>query len=365
MRLLVATPLYPPDIGGPATYAKLLEEGLPELGIQVAIAKFGAVRRYPKIVRHIAYFILLLRAGRDADVLYALDPVSTGFPTALAAKVLRKPFAVKIVGDYAWEQGKQRFGVHQPLDEFVRTTQRSPGVVFFQKVQLWVARQARVVLVPSEYLKGIVGLWGIPLEHVRVVFNAVSIVKPGIVPDSAALSRPRIVSVGRLVPWKGMGGIIDAMVKVREKFPAASLTIAGDGPDKKDLERYASARLKSAFTFTGALPHEDVLALLREADVFAINSSYEGLSHLLIEAQMIGTPTVATNVGGNPEVISNGENGLLVTSGDREELADAITTLAENTEVAAAFHVRAKEQSVRFSVKAMLDGTKRVLETCV
>ena len=175
------------------------------------------------------------------------------------------------------------------------------------------------------------------------------------------MSRPRVVTVGRLVPWKGIGGLIDAMVQVRETLPSASLTVAGDGPERANLEAYAAARLRNTFTFTGAITHEDVLAILAEADVLVLNSSYEGLSHLLIEAQMIGTPTIATAVGGNGEVLTDGEDGLLIPPGDRDALAQAIVRLASDTELAAQFHERAKAASTRFSVDTMLAETVHVL----
>src|SRR3990167_7909869 len=106
MRIVIATPLYPPEIGGPATYAKLLFEGLPEKGIEVELVKFSDVRHLPKIIRHIAYFLRVLKAARNANVVLALDPVSVGLPAMKAAQKARKPFVVKIVGDYAWEQGQ-------------------------------------------------------------------------------------------------------------------------------------------------------------------------------------------------------------------------------------------------------------------
>jgi glycosyltransferase involved in cell wall biosynthesis len=361
MRLLVATPLYPPELGGPATYVKLLEQGFQGKGIHIAIAKFASVRRYPKLLRHLVYCVLLIRAGKDADLILALDPVSTGLPALLAATVLRKPFVLKIGGDYAWEQGRQRFGVTAPLDIFVQERQHSFGVLVLQKIQTYVARRARLVIVPSNYLKGIVHAWGIPEESIRIIFNAVSATEVGAIPQSAMLPRPRIVSVGRLVPWKGMGGLIDAMTMVREACPTASLTIVGDGPDRANLEAYAAARLGHTFSFTGAVLHEEVLAIFREADILVLNSTYEGLSHLLIEAQIMGTPTIATQVGGNGEVITDGVDGILVQSGDRTALSDAIVLLARDTALAARFHENAKNSSTRFSVASMLDETEAVL----
>ena len=102
MKLLIATPLYPPDVGGPATYAKTLESCLPAKDVSVTLVKFGDVRHLPKGISHIAYLMNLFRVARNTDIILALDPASVGLPATLVAMVLRKPLVVKIVGDYAW-----------------------------------------------------------------------------------------------------------------------------------------------------------------------------------------------------------------------------------------------------------------------
>lgn len=362
MRLLIATPLYPPEPGGPATYARILEAELPKRDVQVAVLKFNDVRRYPKLLRHIAYFVLVLRALRDADAVLALDPVSVGFPTMLAAKLLNKPFFVKVVGDYAWEQGSQRFGVRIPLDEFVRTKHVPVQVAFLRKVQTFVASGARTVIVPSEYLKGIVTTWGIDPERVTVVYNAMHKEAAGELALAVrSHTRPRVVSAGRLVPWKGMPGVIAAMVMVRSDHPEAILAIAGDGPDRNSLEAYSHARLGSSGLILGALSHADTLALIEDADVFVLNSTYEGLSHLLIEALALGKPVVATAVGGNPELIEDGVNGLLVPVNDPDTLAQAIAHLLATPAHRERLARSAKESAKRFSVEAMIDGTVAAL----
>src|SRR6185437_4520018 len=118
MKLLLATPLFPPDSGGPSTYAKMLVDELPKRGIEVVLVKFGDVRHLPPGIRHFAYFWKCVYHSFSADVIYALDPVSVGLPAALAAISMRKKFLVRIPGDYAWEQGRQRYGVAEELDEF-------------------------------------------------------------------------------------------------------------------------------------------------------------------------------------------------------------------------------------------------------
>lgn len=353
MKVVLATPLYPPDIGGPATYAKLLADGLPAKGIEVTLVKFGDVRRLPKGIRHFAYVWRVYRALRDADLAFALDPVSTGLPTCLASWFARKPFVVKIVGDYAWEQGRQRANITATLDEFVQTKHVPLLVWLWRTVQTSVAHHARKVIVPSEYLKGIVMAWGIPSTKIEVIYNAVSVENKGTVPPAVvALSRPLIVTAGRLVPWKHIEGVIDAAARI----PEASLTIIGDGPERATLARRAQEKLPGRCVFTGAISHADVLAIVAAADVFVLNSSYEGLSHHLIEALMLGTPVVATRVGGNPELV---EEQQLVENGNTEELANRINFIIKHR--AEIMSPAPKQTKETYTVNTMLTRTAELL----
>lgn len=372
MKLVIATPLYPPEIGGPATYAKLLCEGLPLKGVEVELVKFSEVRHLPKLIRHFVYYRRVLKAARNADIVFALDPVSVGLPAQKAAQKAGKPFVVKIVGDYAWEQGTQRFGITQNLDEFVKTKTVPFSVRMLRRIQTRVARGATRVIVPSEYLKGIVVAWGtspalstgIPPEKIEVIHNAVPLAaeKPGIVPESVAkLPRPLAVTAGRLVPWKHIDGTMDAIAELHKKRSQVSLVVVGDGPERAALARRAEEKLPGNVVFTGMLSHADTLATMKSADAFVLNSSYEGLSHLLIEAQALGMPTLATRVGGNPEVITDKENGLLVPVGDTSALASALERMLGDEGLRARLSSRARESAKRFSTETMLSRTSDVL----
>ena len=351
MRLVIATPLYPPEPGGPATYAKLLEEGLPKQGVETAVVKFADVRKWPKLLRHFLYGRAVARALKDADAVLALDPVSVGYPALDAAKKTGKPFFVKVVGDYAWEQGVQRFGVSASLDEFVQIpTEKLPlPVQMLRKVETHVARHATKVIVPSEYLKGIVAAWGIHDERIEVIHNSVALEEGGALPSAVETAeRPRVVSVGRLVPWKNMRGVIDAVAKTGK----GTLIIVGDGPEQEALKKHAGKTLPRT-VFTGALSHKDVLAVVKDADVFVLNSTYEGLSHLLIEALSLGTPVVATRAGGNTELVGN--RGTLVEVGDTDALSRAIARAA------GAGRADSRQFAAQFSPDTMLRATAALI----
>lgn len=359
MRLVIATPLYPPEIGGPATYARLLEEGLPPKGIDVEVVKFSDVRHLPRLYRHYIYYRNVLRAARNADAVLALDPVSVGLPAMKAARRARKPFVVKVVGDYAWEQGQQRFGITANLDEFVQKKRVPFPVRVLRRIQTRVARKAIKIIVPSEYLKGIVGTWGTLEGKIEVIYNAVQLTEIGTVsPAVAALPRPLVVTAGRLVPWKHMDGVIDAVASA----PGVSLAIIGDGPERVALARRIKQKLPGRAVLAGLLPHKDVLATIKSANVFILNSSYEGLSHVLIEAQALGIPTIATSAGGNPEVLTDGESGLLVPANDTPALLKALGHVLGDGELRAKMSARAVEEAKRFSMDAMLSATADALK---
>src|SRR3989344_4523049 len=210
MKLFVATGVYPPESGGPATYTSLLEERLPALGFEVSVLPFRTVRHLPKGIRHVVYFFMCVGYAMLADVVYAQDTLSVGLPAALAAKVGGKPFLVRVPGDYAWEQGRQRFGVTDELDAF-QTKKYSGRVERMRRIQRFVVRRAVAVIVPSEYMKKIVSPWLAPSKveggvKPVLIYNGIDL------PVSFELptQRPQgflIVSFGRDVPWKGFDSL--------------------------------------------------------------------------------------------------------------------------------------------------------------
>ncbi|WP_437714209.1 glycosyltransferase [Sorangium sp. So ce448] len=133
--------------------------------------------------------------------------------------------------------------------------------------------------------------------------------------------------VARLSPEKDHATLLDAFARLRATRPDAHLTLIGDGPRRPALEAQAARLgLGGAVTFTGT--RGDVAELLPAFDVFALASLTEGISLTLIEAAAAGLPIVATRVGGNPEIVVDGETGLLVPPGAPETLAGALEAVA-------------------------------------
>ena len=139
----------------------------------------------------------------------------------------------------------------------------------------------------------------------------------------------QLLCLGRLVPDKGQGVLVEAVAQLVERGIDVRLTLAGDGPDRAALERRVrDLGLADAVRFVGAVGQDRVLELYAEADVFCLASFAEGIPVVLMEAMARGLPVVTTRIMGVPELVLDGSTGLLVAPGRAAPLATAIETLA-------------------------------------
>ncbi len=156
----------------------------------------------------------------------------------------------------------------------------------------------------------------------------------------------RIISfVGKLEARKGVDHLIEAMGLLAQR-PARTplLVMAGIGPMQAGLEERARALgIGDRVRFVGKVPHDDVALWMAAGDVFVLPSLSEGLPTVVCEAMNVGLPVVATAVDGTPEIVRDGDTGLLVAPRDPVDLANAVARVIENPEFAAAMSVRALE----------------------
>ncbi len=154
----------------------------------------------------------------------------------------------------------------------------------------------------------------------------------------------QILTVGRMIPVKGQAVLIDALAELSDWGFDAQVTFIGDGPSRESLEARARERgVDGSVTFAGTVGQDDIRAFYAGADVFCSSSFAEGLPVVLMEAMAMERPVVATRIMGVPELVEDGESGLLVSPGRPDALASALAKLAGDAALRKTLGVQARD----------------------
>jgi glycosyltransferase involved in cell wall biosynthesis len=372
MNVLMITGIFPPDIGGPATYVPTMASELVKRGHKLTVVTLSDRldhddRSYSFPVHRIRRGLLkplrflftvrrILREGRGAQVLYVNGLY---LEAVIANYLLRKPMVQKIVGDWAWERATNKGWVKDNFEEFQK---RKYGlkVELMKALRNFCVRWADTLIAPSDYLARVITTWDVSESKIFVVYNAVEI------PSSARTTVPlrtrlNIVTVGRLVPWKQIDRLIEALAEI----DGAGLVVVGDGPERSRLEDLVRAtQLTDRIYFAGQRSKEETLGLMTACDLFVLNSTYEGFPHVVLEAMCAGLPVVATEVGGTPELVRDEENGLLISPTANGSLSKTLLRLLSSSEERQRLVAGARETTQRFQRSVMVEATEAALRAC-
>ncbi|MEK9183286.1 MAG: glycosyltransferase family 4 protein [Patescibacteria group bacterium] len=345
MKVLITSGIFPPDIGGPARIIEQLAADLQTQGIEITVLAFGQndrkIRSYRvvKVSNKFLFLWNLFNLAGQADIIYTFDLYTAGFLSWLVGKVfLNKKLAVRFAGDSAWEIAANAGITKDDILSF-QDGSYGPKIFLLKNLRTKILRGADKVVAVSNFMKDLAVRIGVDLAKLQVIYNAVDFLPERIADEMATREKlgianddKLIVTAGRLAPWKGFDGLIDVLSGLRQEFPSLKLLIIGDGSDRRRLEAIRDGyKLKHEVFFIGRAPLDKIFEYYQTADVFILNSQYEGLSHVILEVLSLGKPIIASNCGGNPEVIENGKNGLLVEYNNREQIKAAIKNILSDS----------------------------------
>jgi glycosyltransferase involved in cell wall biosynthesis len=253
----------------------------------------------------------MLAAGEDFDLIDA----HYFYPDGVAAVMLGKWF-------------------NKPVVITARGTDISliPHYTLPRKMILWAAKHAAGMITVCQALKDEMVSLGLPEKNIVALRNGVDLdlFQPCDRQAERArlnLTRPTLLSVGHLIPRKGNELIIRAM----PQLPDTDLLIAGDGPEKAMLTALAAELgVAERVRFTGVLAQTELRSYYGAADALVLASSREGWANVLLEAMACGTPVVASNVWGTPEVVATSDAGVLMPTRTPEGIASGVKTLFDN-----------------------------------
>ena len=370
MNVLVVSGMWPPDVGGPASHAPEVCEYLLRRGHGVAAVTMAdcapaperyavhwASRRTPLVWRHVIAARLVARLARKADIVYSTGMIGR---SSLGAALARRPIVLKLTSDPVFERSLRWRLFGADLGAFQDARGIRIGVL--RRIRDLALARARRVIIPSEALRELALGWGLPTEKVVVIPNPVS---PPELGEREELRRRHglegrtLVFAGRMVPQKAIPVALEAVVR----NPDVSLVLAGEGPYLERLRELArSMPLDSRARFLGPQPRQAVFELLRAADAALLSSSWENFPHMVVEALAVGTPVLATHVGGVTEILRDGENGLLVPMNDPEALAGAIRRYFDDEALQERLRAAAVASVARFSPDEIYGRLEALLE---
>ena len=335
MKFLLITGIYPPEIGGPATYIPQLAKHLIQSGHKVTVLtlqkkgiihldndswKVEYVPAFSNLpVRIFATIFRIVILARKHDYVF-----SNGlyFETGIALALVRRRSVVKVVGNPIWERNrnknaKLKSGYGNNAIPLTRNQKLQSRILVF------ALNQFTFVTCPSEALCEDVQEWGLQ-EKPRFIPNGVTVRKP--------VTRKKdidVIAVSRLVNWKNTDVLIKSCASLGLK-----LWIIGEGPEMTNLQNLAE-NIKANVVFLGELPASEISAYLDRSRCFVLISDYEGLSFSLLEAMNCRVPVIVSDVPGNRSVVQSQKYGEIVSLISPAEVSKKIiTTLAsENSEM--------------------------------
>ena len=320
MRVLVTVGIFPPDIGGPATFVpKIAKYFQDELNYEIEILTLSdnknsninddfSVKRIdrnlPIIYRWLKTIFTIYKLGKNKDLIFVNG---LGTEATIANIFLKKKIIRKIVGDPVWERAYSKAKISESFDEF-QVKNYGFSISFQKKVRSFSIKKSDIVVTPSQHLKNFILNLGFK-NKIEIINNGVFIPEENT--NIFTNDQINITIVSRLVSHKNIEKIIKAISDLNS--PLINLNIIGDGPELNQLQKISlESNNKDNIIFHGKLNRDDINHIFLKSDIYIQASNYEGLPHSLLEAMSYGIPVLCTPVGECKEILGNEDRGYIL-----------------------------------------------------
>ena len=320
MRILVTVGIFPPDIGGPATFVpKIAKYFQDELNYEIEILTLSdnknsninddfSVKRIdrnlPIIYRWLKTIFTIYKLGKNKDLIFVNG---LGTEATIANIFLKKKIIRKIVGDPVWERAYSKAKISESFDEF-QVKNYGFSISLQKKLRSFSIKKSDIVVTPSQHLKNFILNLGFK-NKIEIINNGVFIPEENT--NIFTNDQINITIVSRLVSHKNIEKIIKAISDLNS--PLINLNIIGDGPELNQLQKISlESNNKDNIIFHGKLNRDEINHIFLNSDIYIQASNYEGLPHSLLEAMSYGIPVLCTPVGECKEILGNEDRGYIL-----------------------------------------------------
>lgn len=320
MKIVLATPIYPPEIGGPAIYSQKLEGGLAKKGHTVKVVSYQRLKKYPQPLRIFIYFLKLFRNASGSDMIYAFNLISCGLPACCVSIILRKKFFIRLGGDFLWERAVEAGRTKKPLREYYqgRKTAKEKFWIILMKM---IFNKTDKVIFTSQFQRDIyLKAFGIKKEKTTIIQNPFPEIRnmSGQLPSG----NHQLLFAGRLLKLKNIDFLIRAFQSI---LPSSSknlsLKIIGDGPERENLKGGGKV------IFSPAVSHRELLEEIQQSYLCILPSLTEITPNFALECLKLQKPIILTKETGYFEIF---KNDLIFIDPENEiDLAEKITYLLD------------------------------------
>ena len=338
MDILITVGIFPPDIGGPASFVPKIAKYLINKGHNVKIICLSDKehltykddinvirinRSSPIIFRWLKTIVKIYSNSKKSDLIFVNG---LGTETTIANLFIRKKVIRKIVGDPVWERVYNKNLIDESFDDF-QENNHGLSISLQKMIRNWSINKSNLIITPSQHLKNFIDKIGFD-KNIFVINNGVNIEQHNkVVLENNII---QLLVVSRLVSQKNIDLIIKA-VKVMENENII-LNIVGDGSEINNLKLLVKKyKLHKKINFIGKIENTKLNEYLKNADIFIQASNYEGLPHSILEAMNFEIPILSTDVGGCSVLLNKGERGYIIPMPVSEvEISEGIRTIINN-----------------------------------
>ncbi len=304
LKILIATGIFPPDIGGPATYARVLCDELPKFGCEVRVATYFSeqipnskfqiyrINRNQNIIfRYFKYFWQVFKLAGWADAVYAHDLVSVGLPCATVKLIKPKiRLSVRLGGDFLWEKAYNNGWTNKPLREYYKQPKNFKEKIFLLIYKFVLAKCDKVIFSTDWQKKIYEKYLNVNPDKAIVIFNAF----PESINSSKFFNKDEnksILFAGRLIKLKNL----DKIIKVVADIQNISFIIIGKGPEKNNLaEKIKGLNIKDRIVFKETMPQKELDREISSSYLVIIPSITEISPNLALECIGLRKPVLVT-----------------------------------------------------------------------